>query len=172
LSVPKPLTRQYGKGIYPQDPRDDIDRAVLRDGKAIENDFGTLFSDTLYRLSIPYVASEKGKIDCLSCHDAKVGDVLGAVSIEMEINDLKVTGLISAFVAMAILIGLSYYLLRNVRRFIASYKETLDEVAMRWKKLMRGRLHARRSPIGNEDGYPAAMWTNAVNGKTGLLLQQ
>jgi two-component system, cell cycle response regulator len=166
------LNRQYGRGIYPQDPVDDIDRAVLRDGKAIENVSGSLFSDTLYRLTIPYIATEKGKIDCLSCHDSKSGTVLGAVSIEMEINDLKITGLIAVAVAIIVLMVLTYTLLKNVRRFIASYKETLDAVALTMEKAEGGDYSHRIEPSDTRDGYNAAMWTNAVMEKLDSTLTE
>lgn len=166
------LTRQYGKGIHPQEAIDDIDRAVLRDGKEIKNVSGALFSDTLYRLSIPYVATEEGKIDCLSCHDAKVGTVLGVVSIEMEINDLKVTGLVAATLAIVVLMGVTFYLLKTVRRFIASYKETLDAVALTMEKAEEGDYSYRVEQHETSDGYKAAMWTNAVMEKLDTTLSE
>jgi len=166
------LSRQYGKGIHPQEPVDDIDRAVLREAKSIENISGSLFSDTLYRLSIPYIASEKGKIDCLSCHDSKVGDVLGVVSIEIEINDLKVTGLIAVAIAITVLLLLTLYLLKHVRRFIASYKETLDAVALTMESAERGDYSHRIDSSETLDGYNAAMWTNAVMEKLDTTLNE
>lgn len=157
------LTRQYGQGIHPQDARDDIDHAALRDGQSINKVSGTLFSDTLYRLSIPYIATtEQGKIDCLSCHDAKVGDVLGVVSIEMEINDLKVTGLVAVIIAIIVLIVLSVYLLKTVRRFIGSYKETLDGVAVTMERAEGGDYTHRVEQSESADGHHAAMWTNSL----------
>lgn len=166
------LNRQYGKGIHPQEAIDDIDRAVLRNGKEIKNVSGALFSDTLYRLSIPYVATEEGKIDCLSCHDAKVGTVLGVVSIEMEINDLKVTGLVAATLAIVVLMGVTFYLLKTVRRFIASYKETLDAVALTMEKAEEGDYSYRVEQHETSDGYKAAMWTNAVMEKLDTTLSE
>lgn len=166
------LSRQYGSGIYPQEPRDDIDRAVLREGKSIDTVSGTLFSDTLYRYTIPYVATDKGKIDCLSCHDAKVGETLGAVSIEMEINDLKVTGLVAGLSVIAALILLTYYLLKNVLRFIRSYKETLDEVVAVMEHAEGGNYTHRVAQHENADGYQAAMWTNSFMDKLDTALLQ
>lgn len=166
------LNRQYGRGIYPQDPVDDIDRAVLRDGKAIENVSGSLFSDTLYRLTIPYIATEKGKVDCLSCHDSKAGSVLGVVSIEMTINDLKVTGLVAVAIAITVLMTLTYALLKNIRRFIVSYKETLDAVALTMEKAEGGDYSHRIEPSETLDGYNAAMWTNAVMEKLDSTLTE
>jgi len=166
------LSRQYGKGIHPQEAADDIDRAVIRDGKAIKNVSGTLFSDTIYRLSIPYIATENGKIDCLSCHDAKVGTVLGAVSIEMEINDLKLTGLIAAATAIIVLVILTIYLLKMIRQYILSYKETLDEVAVTMEKAEGGDYTHRVEQPESSDGYKAAMWTNAVMDKLDTALSE
>lgn len=156
------VARQYGKGIHPQEPRDDIDRAVLRNGKEYEEVSGALLSDTVYRISLPYTATEKGKIDCLSCHDVKAGTTLGVVSVEMQINDLKSAGLLSVLVLMALLIGGTVVLLRTVRRFIASYKETLDSVAVTMEKAEGGDYSYRIDPSETKDAYNASMWTNSL----------
>lgn len=156
------LSRQYGRGVHPQDPVDDIDRAVLRSGKKMEEIQGSLFADTLYRLTIPYVATEKGKIDCLSCHDSKAGTVLGAVSIEIEINDLKVTGLLAVSLVVTTIIVLTYFLIRSIYRFIASYKETLHAIAQTMEYAEGGDYSHRIMPTETLDGHTAAMWTNSV----------
>jgi len=156
------LNRQYGQGIHMQESRDDIDRAVLREGKAVENVSGKLFSDTVYRLSIPYVATDKGKIDCLSCHDAKVGDTLGVVSVEIDINDLKATGILAASAVILFLSLVTAYLIKMVRRFISGYKETLESVAVTMEKAEGGDYTYRVEQNEGTDGYHAAMWTNAL----------
>ncbi|WP_298691096.1 GGDEF domain-containing protein [uncultured Sulfuricurvum sp.] len=166
------LNRQYGKGVYLQESRDDIDRAVLREGKTVTDVSGKLFSDTLYRISVPYVATEKGKIDCLSCHDAKAGDTLGAVSLEIDINDLKVTGLLAISTAIVFFILLTYYLLKMVWRFIVSYKETLNAVAVTMEKAEGGDYTYRIEQSESADGYYAAMWTNAVMEKLHSTLSE
>lgn len=164
------LIGQYGKGVYPQEPRDEIDRAVLREGKRLESVEGGVFSDTIYRLTIPYVASGEGKIDCMSCHEAKTGDVLGAVSIEMEINDLKAAGLLSALGALAVMFLVTAVLLRSVRRFTASYKESLNDVAAAMEKAEGGDYSHCIEPPECKEGYAAAMWTNSVLEKLQLSL--
>lgn len=156
------VARQYGKGIHPQEPRDDIDRAVLRNGKEYEEVSGALLSDTVYRISLPYTATEKGKIDCLSCHDVKAGTTLGVVSVEMQINDLKAAGLLSVLALMALLIGGTVVVLRTVRRFIASYKETLDSVAVTMEKAEGGDYSHRIDSSETKDAYHASMWTNSL----------
>ncbi|MFZ2891101.1 GGDEF domain-containing protein, partial [Sulfuricurvum sp.] len=118
------------------------------------------------------VATEGKNIDCLSCHDAKIGETLGAISIEMEINDIKVSGLIASAIAIIALIILSFYLLKNVRRFILSYKETLDNIAITMERAEGGDYHYRVDQHDNADGYKAAMWTNALIEKIDSVLSQ
>jgi len=166
------VSRQYGKGIHPQEAKDEIDRMVLREGKNYQDVTGALFSDTIYRLSIPYVAAETGKIDCMSCHEAKAGDVLGAVSIEMEINDIKGAGILSAIGALALLGLITFFLLHSVRRFIASYREPLTELATAMEKAEGGDYGYRIEPSESKEGYAAIMWTNAVMEKLDSALSE
>jgi len=73
--------------------------------------------DTLFRGTIPYVASSLGIPNCLNCHQAKEGDVLGAVSITLSIDHLKrkalmtVAGITAAVLFVALL---SWYFLRRM----------------------------------------------------------
>ncbi len=86
------VNRQYGKGLTDEMPRDEIDREVLRTGKEMEKFYEDI-DNAVLRVTIPYTASSRGKIDCLQCHDAKEGDVLGAVSLEFDISTLRSEGL-------------------------------------------------------------------------------
>ncbi len=155
------VRRQYGEGIHLQEPKDGIDQVVMREGKSHKEVSGGLFSDTLYRLSIPYVAAETEKIDCMSCHDAKPGEVLGVVSIEMRINDLKTSGILSAAAAAIALLLASLIILRSVRRFVGSYRVALNDVASVMEKAEGGDYHHRIEPSENKEAYAAVMWTNS-----------
>jgi len=166
------VSAQYGKGIHPQEPKDDIDRAVLRNGKAYEELTGSLLSDTIYRISLPYVATDKEKIDCLSCHDVKAGETLGVVSVEMQINDMKVIGLLSVMAMVALLAAGVILLARSVRKFIASYKETLNSIAATMEKAEEGDYSYRIEPGETKDAYNAAMWTNSVMEKLDSTLSE
>ncbi|BBG65442.1 hypothetical protein NNO_0739 [Hydrogenimonas sp.] len=86
------VDEQYGKGLKSEMPRDEIDKQVLASGKEVDR-FYEDFDSAVLRVTIPYIASSYGKIDCLQCHKAKEGDVLGAVSLEFDISDLRREGL-------------------------------------------------------------------------------
>lgn len=82
---------QHGEGLENERPRDAIDKKVLKEGIIVRE----IHEDTknaVLRVTIPYVASAYGSPNCLSCHNAKEGDVLGAISMEFNINDIRLTG--------------------------------------------------------------------------------
>ena len=90
LSRAQKVIDMYGKGLNNEIARDNVDRHVLETGETqkVVNDH--IFSQSTYRITIPYNATSKGKIDCMSCHtNAQEGDTLGAISIQMSIDDSK-----------------------------------------------------------------------------------
>ena len=84
------VVKQYGKGEKNEIVRDDIDVKVLQTGKTEVKYVDDLFSDATYRVTIPYRATESGFINCLQCHDVKAGDTLGAISLEIDMNNTKI----------------------------------------------------------------------------------
>ena len=82
---------QHGEGLQNEHPRDTIDQQVLKEGKIVSN-VREDSQNAILRVTIPYIASAYGSPNCLSCHNAKEGDVLGAISMEFNINDIRQTG--------------------------------------------------------------------------------
>ena len=85
---------QHGEGISNEHPRDAIDEKVLKEGVATQHITENSQNATL-RVTIPYIASAYESPNCLTCHNAKEGDVLGAVSMEFNINDVRQTGAVT-----------------------------------------------------------------------------
>lgn len=85
------IITQYGPGIANERPKDAIDDKVLKDGIPIEKITEDSKNATL-RITIPYVASAYESPNCISCHNVKEGEVLGAISMEFNINDVRQTG--------------------------------------------------------------------------------
>jgi diguanylate cyclase (GGDEF)-like protein len=82
---------QYGPGTPNERPKDLIDKRVLNEGRMIREIHESSDSAVL-RVTIPYIASVNDSPNCLSCHKAQEGDVLGAISMEFNINDVRQTG--------------------------------------------------------------------------------
>lgn len=82
---------QYGTGLKNEIQRDELDVQVLKEGKTIRK----IIEDSekaILRVSIPYIATAYGSPNCLSCHQAEEGEVLGAISMEFNIENIRDTG--------------------------------------------------------------------------------
>lgn len=104
------VERQFGKGIGQELAADEIEQRVLRDGQAFY-DVAEIDDDTVFRGTIPFVATNAGNPNCLQCHQVAVGTVLGAVTLTVSVGQLKsdallTVGFIVGAVALAILVAM------------------------------------------------------------------
>ncbi len=89
----KSVSEQFGtSNLGNEIPRDSIDEDVLRTGEE-----KVIISESLknasLRITIPYTASSLDKPNCLSCHNAKEGEVLGAISLKFDIQDDRISSI-------------------------------------------------------------------------------
>lgn len=85
------VAKQYGKGLHDESIRDEIDAKVLKTGE-IQKKVTENAQDIILRVTIPYKATSDGKNNCLSCHDVQRGSTLGAISMEFNITDMRISG--------------------------------------------------------------------------------
>jgi two-component system, cell cycle response regulator len=118
------VAQQYGKGIKGETLYDELEVEVLNSGiektKLIKKDE----SDYL-RVTIPYTATATANPNCITCHTGNVGEVLGAISMEINIDDVikesegivfKIVGFI-LFVAIMCLFIANYYIKPYIKLF-------------------------------------------------------
>jgi hypothetical protein len=87
----KKVSDQFGiSKLGNEKPRDFIDQEVLNTGKEKISTSESL-KDASLRITIPYTASALDKPNCLSCHNAKEGEVLGAISLKFDIQDDRIS---------------------------------------------------------------------------------
>lgn len=118
------VIEQYGEGLNNEIARDDIDKRVLRSGKTIEEMTETATKSTL-RMTIPFKASAFGATNCMTCHSAKEGEVLGAISMVIDISDIRgsslatvgYTSLLAVLIMLAVLIVVNRFLKPYVNIF-------------------------------------------------------
>jgi len=85
---------QFGetrKGEYLPDA---IERMVLKTGEPIYK-ISDNNGEIIFRGTIPYSATQEGTPNCLQCHSANPGDVLGAVTMTMPITSLRHNGIVT-----------------------------------------------------------------------------
>jgi len=123
------VSKQYGDGFTNEIPRDSIDKEVIKTGKKIKS----LSDDNILRITIPYIATSKGgATSCISCHDVKVGDTLGAISMELDITGTRDDSIfvIEKIFAVNILFILVVLLLVNtvIKPYIRFFKNLEDGI--------------------------------------------
>ncbi|WP_419764588.1 MAG: GGDEF domain-containing protein [Arcobacter sp.] len=82
-----------------KNPKDELDKDVLRAGQT-KYLVSEGFINTNVRVTIPYNAN----ITCLSCHNVKEGQTLGAISIVLDVSTLKEIGIRSIYVILTIIL--------------------------------------------------------------------
>lgn len=89
----KKLVTEYGAGGIGFYKYDDIEKNVLENGESVTKQINDKNNKYL-RITIPYIATKHSNPDCLSCHtNVGEGEVLGAISLELDITDIENTTL-------------------------------------------------------------------------------
>ncbi len=131
------VIKQFGQGLSVESVADDIERQVLKEGKPY---FGIQTNDgeTVFRGTIPYIATAKGTPNCLQCHQVKEGAVLGVVDMTMSIEVLKVKAL---FTVAGIVGAVTFFVLLLIlllRRLLRPISDTAHAVEAAVQSALRG----------------------------------
>lgn len=160
----KNVIEQFGEGFSNESPRDEIDKKVLKSGE-IYKKIQESSSKVSLRVTIPYIATSYGSPNCIECHNSKEGDVLGAISMEFDISDirqlgaitiLKILGTSVLFLIFAILV--TNYLIKPYISILESLRRVIDRA---YHGDFSDRVEIRR---GNE-ASEVAKWFNTLIGK-------
>ena len=147
----KNVKKQYGDGFAYETIRDEIDKEVLKTGKTIKNIVEHADGITL-RVTIPYKASSTaGEHNCLSCHNVKMGDTLGAVSMEFDITDMRSTGMITILKILGINILFLIAALILINYYVTPYTRLFSSLQIGIKKAYSGDFtHKFTTTIGGD----------------------
>ncbi|MEA1915338.1 MAG: diguanylate cyclase [Campylobacterota bacterium] len=129
---------QYGPGHNNELAQDEIDKKVLASGQSIKDIKEEFLGKNTFRITIPYNAQKIGAIDCTSCHTAKVGETLGAITMVMDMNDLKKSGFDTMWHTALIAFILILVILYFVNRIIGPYMKTFDSIKHVMEKARQG----------------------------------
>jgi len=82
------VVKQFGPGSLLETPQNDLEKKVLAEGKVVEF-LEESIGKVTYKVVIPYKAVPTEGINCLNCHQAKEGEVLGAISLTMDVTPVR-----------------------------------------------------------------------------------
>jgi diguanylate cyclase (GGDEF)-like protein len=131
------VEHQFGKGLSREQPADEIEKQVLKDGKPryelTEDGMSVVFRGT-----IPFVATTLGTPNCLQCHQVNEGSVLGAVTLTMSIAPLKQKALITVAAIVGALVFFSLIAYLFLRRLVQPLVGTAGNVAHAVQRAVQG----------------------------------
>jgi len=84
----KEVNSQFGAGLDLEEHMDDMTRQVFERGEPIYV-IDDLSLHPNMRAVVPFIASSKGELNCLKCHNVTEGTVLGAISLEMDLTGYR-----------------------------------------------------------------------------------
>jgi len=166
------LIKQYGTGLEGEHAKDEIDKIVIAKGEAKKVVSEDIYFNNTFRMTIPYKATNDAKINCLNCHDAKEGDTLGAISIIIDINDIKAIGMQTvmdiAMVAFAVLLLIQLLTGKLLKPYMVIF-ESIQSVVT---KANHGDYSGRVQEIGSKESIEVARLINILMEKFENILDE
>ncbi len=132
------VIKQYGEGFANEAVRDVIDKEVLKSGKTIKKITEKANKITL-RVTIPYKAiPATNNPNCLSCHDVKLGDTLGVISMEFDISEMRTSGMFTILKIFGINMLFLVVVLFLLNHYVTPYTKLFSNLQKGIKKAYKG----------------------------------
>lgn len=131
------VVKQFGQGLSVESGTDDIENKVLKEGKPY---FGVFEQggETVFRGTIPYIASSSGTPNCLQCHQVSEGTVLGVVNMTMSIEALREKALFTVIGIAGTVTFFAVLLILLLRRLLRPISDTANAVEEAVQSALRG----------------------------------
>lgn len=166
----KKVSEQFGTSSLGNEiSRDAIDDEVLNTGKEKINIDESLKNASL-RITIPYVASSLDKPNCLSCHNAKEGEVLGAISLKFDIQDDRISSIAILLNVIAITSIFLIFILVYIGRKIKPYTTSFDAITKVLRQVHDGDYSVRAKEGVLKEDKEAVLWLNEIIEKLETVL--
>ncbi|MFA7084558.1 MAG: GGDEF domain-containing protein [Arcobacteraceae bacterium] len=164
------VSEQFGKPHNTNEmARDEIDKKVLRTGKEELVIKESLKAASL-RITIPYTASSLDKPNCLSCHEAKEGEVLGAISLKFDIQEDRISSIAILLNIIVIVIVFLIFILIFISKKIKPYTSSFDSITEVLKQVHEGNYSIRAKSGTLKEDKEASKWLNEIIEKLETVL--
>jgi len=157
------VNQQFGDGMLREMAADETERLVLADGKA-RYILGNEAGDAVFRGTIPFAASSHGRPNCLQCHNVAEGTVLGAVTMELSLAELKRQALITVTGIVLTVALFSLLAILAVRRLIRPVGDTAQAVEKAVQRALKGDFKGRVEQRTDDEIGKIATETNSLLG--------
>ncbi len=152
------VQKQFGSGvIWEKQQIDNISRTAFDSAEPVYILDEFSLTPTI-RIVIPYIASQEGSLNCLSCHQVDEGTVLGAVDIELDVTQYRNHSLLVLLIIFIISVLFLLLMRLNTARTIehhvqAPLENLIDEAMVAYKK---------QQPL-NEEAFSTKEFSTVAN---------
>ncbi|NOR58708.1 MAG: diguanylate cyclase [Sulfurimonas sp.] len=145
------VIKQYGEGLNDETVRDAIDKKVLDTGETVREIIESS-NDITLRVTIPYKATTNGgDTNCLTCHNVKRGDTLGAISMEFDISDMRTSGMLTILKIFGINMLFLVIVLFLLNHYVTPYMRLFSNLQNGIKKAYSGDFtHKFETTVGGD----------------------
>lgn len=155
------VIKQYGEGMQNEKPRDTIDNQVLKEGISVR-EIHEDAQNAILRVTIPYIATAYGNPNCLTCHNVQEGDVLGAISMEFNINEVRQTGAMTIAKIFAINVIFIIISLWATHHYFKPYMKLFENLQQGIKRARTGDFTFRFTTTLKDAGSEVAEQMNTL----------
>lgn len=159
------VIKQFGKGFNNEIARDSIDEATLKTGIVHKNNEESSHSARL-RITTPYIAKEHGAPNCMQCHHAKEGEVLGAISIVFDIGEVRTNGILTSLGILLLSIFIMLFVFIIINRSMQPLMELFNSITFVMHKAQEGDYSKRiRFNGSDKECHNVMFWINSLLAK-------
>lgn len=132
------VVKQYGEGFYGENRATKLEQKVIKSGK-LQSELIETIDKVILKVAIPYIATSSTKPNCLQCHTAaKEGDVLGAISMDLEVSSTRIEGILIAAKILLIVLVIVVISIIAANYYIRPYIKLFDDLENGISQAYRG----------------------------------
>jgi diguanylate cyclase (GGDEF)-like protein len=156
------VIKQFGKGFNNETIRDSIDEKTLQTGLVHKQSEETSNAAKM-RITTPYIAKERGNPNCMQCHQAKEGEVLGAISIVFDISEIRTNGILTSLSTFIFSIVIMIVLFIVINISMKPLMELFNSITFVMNKAQEGDYSRRVRFSGSDKECNNVMyWINSL----------
>jgi diguanylate cyclase (GGDEF)-like protein len=166
------VIKQFGTGFNNEVPRDEIDKRVIQTGQSYKEIQETTHNAYL-RVTIPYTAYGYGNPNCMDCHQAKEGDVLGTVTMIIDVQDIRQNGINTSIMIFVLAILISFIVFFIINRSLTPIINFFESIKYVMGEAKDGNYSKRiETDETNEEFKNVSYWINSFLDKLQATLSQ
>jgi len=165
------VIKQFGPGRLEEMPEDDLEKEVLNKGILLDRLKESILK-VEYKVVVPYKAEPTKGIDCLNCHSAKRGEVLGAISLTMDLAHIRNTSLEIILLLVLITGAILMFSAYMIKRFFEPYTKLIKETSACLEEAVKGNFSRRVETTLKDEGGMLAEELNKTFSYLNLSLQK